>query len=382
MKMANKEGKASKGKMDTRPRYVPPGRLGDPKMELFQDPRANAKLIEAMAEFGIERNRAPPSLATLSPNSSVEELSSSMAEAESGFEQLYEALPNDLPHDQLELEVIEEEETIDGPGDSKIPLHIFRPKLRGGPLPGVVYLHSGHMTMLKTMNKVHRRWCISLAGQGMVAIAVDFRNAWSEAGMNPFPAGLDDCCAAVQWVHANKDRLDIRNMVVQGEGGGANLALAAALKGKREGWSYKLDGVYANSPEISGAYSWSQDRKLQELPSLIECHGYFVNVDFQAYVAHVYTPRTADSTNPLAWPYHAIRRDLEGLPPHVLSMNELDPLRDEGMAYYRKLSAAGVKCTAHVNLGHTHSANLIFRQALPEDHKAAIKSVAAFAKSV
>lgn len=364
------------------PRYKPPGRLGDSKMELFQDSRANTRLIETMAKYGIERNRAPPSLATLSPDSSVEELSRSMAEAEAGFEMLYETLPNDLPQDALELEVVEEPETIDGPENRKLKLHVFRPQLRGGPLPGMVYFHSGHMTMLKTMNKVHRRWCISLAAQGMVVVMVDFRNAWSEAGLNPFPAGLDDCCTAVQWIHSNKDYLNIRNMVVHGDGGGANLALATALKAKCEGWSYTMDGVYASSPYISGAYGWSEERKLLELPSLIECHGYFVNVDFQAYVARVYTPRPTDLTNPLAWPHHANVKDMKGLPPHVLAMDELDPLRDEGMAYYRKLSAAGVKCTAHVNLGHTHCASLVFRRALPEEHRATIKSIAAFAKSV
>ncbi len=39
----------------------------------------------------------------------------------------------------------------------------------------------------------------------------------------------------------------------------------------------------------------------------------------------------------MAWPLHASRDDLAGLPPHVISVNQLDPLRDEGLAYARKL---------------------------------------------
>lgn len=58
-----------------------------------------------------------------------------------------------------------------------------------------------------------------------------------------------------------------------------------------------------------------------------------------------------DIRNPLAWPYHASIEDCVGLPPHVLAMDELDPLRDEGMAYHRKLLAAGVEVNAQVNLG-------------------------------
>ena len=34
----------------------------------------------------------------------------------------------------------------------------------------------------------------------------------------------------------------------------------------------------------------------------------------------------AFSKNPLAWPYFAKAADLEGLPPHVILVNELDPL--------------------------------------------------------
>ncbi len=42
---------------------------------------------------------------------------------------------------------------------------------------------------------------------------------------------------------------------------------------------------------------------------------------------------TADMTNPLAWPMHAERGDLEGLRPHVISVNQFDPLRDEGLPF-------------------------------------------------
>ena len=48
-------------------------------------------------------------------------------------------------------------------------------------------------------------------------------------------------------------------------------------------------------------------------------------------MADVYTDESgADDQNPLAWPLCATAEDLSGLPPHVISVNELDPLRDEG----------------------------------------------------
>ena len=119
--------------------YKAPGRLGDPKMELRQDPRVNRTLVKTLTKYGLDRNLPPPSLQTLGANPSSEELGHSMEEAEAGFEKLHAALPNELPQDPLELPVKEEEETIVAPGKHRMKLHIFRPQMRGGPLPCVVY---------------------------------------------------------------------------------------------------------------------------------------------------------------------------------------------------------------------------------------------------
>jgi acetyl esterase/lipase len=73
--------------------------------------------------------------------------------------------------------------------------------------------------------------------------------------------------------------------------------------------------------------------------------------------------------------------DLKGLPPFVLVMDELDPLRDEGVAFGRKLTQAGVSVTSAVNLGVIHATSLIFRKALPELHFGTINNIVAFAQS-
>jgi acetyl esterase/lipase len=48
-----------------------------------------------------------------------------------------------------------------------------------------------------------------------------------------------------------------------------------------------------------------------------------------------------EARDPLAWPLFATDDDLRGLPRTVISVNECDPLCDEGVAMYRKLLAAG-----------------------------------------
>ena len=100
-----------------------------------------------------------------------------------------------------------------------------------------------------------------------------------------------------------------------------------------------------------------------------------------AVLAKLYDPDGRNSQNPLAWPYHSTRKHLLGLPPHVVWTNELDPLRDEGIAFYRKLMAAGVCVSAQTALGTCHAAETIFPDVIPEITLSLAVSIASFARS-
>lgn len=353
------------------------GRLQDPARDARTDPRMNPRLLAALAVYGLDAAAAPPPLGRSDPAESLAEF---VGQSHAGFEGLYEAMPNDLPGDVDT--VTHTVETLPGVAGEDITLRVYRPADTDGPLPCTVYVHGGGMTILSAFNKVHRRWSEDLAATGMVVIGVDFRNAYTAAGMNPFPAGLDDCSSALAWIHAHREQLGITKVVLQGESGGANLALATMLKAKRDGRADTVDGVYAMVPYISGGYCWDEARKLRELPSLVENDGYFLNCQAMDLLVATYDPTGDNAENPLCWPYFATEADLVGLPPHVVSVNELDPLRDEGMAYYRKLMHAGVPVVGRVNLGLTHAAEMIFRQALPEVYTATVHDIKRFADSL
>jgi acetyl esterase/lipase len=160
--------------------------------------------------------------------------------------------------------------------------------------------------------------------------------------------------------------------------GGGNLSLAVCLKAKKDGKLEQIDGIYALCPYISNA--WSQ--KIKELPSLYENDDYFINCSMLDTLASAYDPERKNDNNPLCWPYCAKDEDLQGLPPHVISVNQLDPLRDEGLKYYQMLMAAGVSVHSRTVNGTSHAGDFIFRKALPEVYATTICGIKGFADSL
>jgi len=62
--------------------------------------------------------------------------------------------------------------------------------------------------------------------------------------------------------------------------------------------------------------------------------------------------------DPLAWPSFATEEDVVGFPPTVISVSECDPMRDEGIAFYRLLLRAGVTARGRQVLGTPHSTEI------------------------
>jgi acetyl esterase len=349
-----------------------PGRLGDPGRTLRTDPRTDPRTAEALAPFGLDGFPAP---APLRPDSPRADQLAYVAEAEVGYEALFAALMDGLPAvPGLEHHT----ETITGPDGDELRLYVSRPVGATGSLPGVLHLHGGGMVALQAAGPAYVRIRDELAATGMVVIGVEFRNGAGALGSHPFPAGLDDCAAALAWVHEHRADLGISTLTVAGESGGGNLTLATAIRAKRDGTLGAIDGVYAMVPYISGIYGRSAEERAAELPSLVENDGYFIACDGMAVMVAVYDPGGTHATDPLCWPYHAAPADLTGLPPHVISVNEVDPLRDEGLAYHRALVAAEVEAGVRTVPGACHGADLMFRRAAPDLYQGTIADVHRF----
>jgi acetyl esterase/lipase len=268
------------------------------------------------------------------------------------------------------------ESFVSQPDGNRVQALVTRPQ-GAAILPCVVYLHGGGMTSLSAFDGQYRAWARLVAAHGVVVVAIDFRNAIdpsSAAEVAPYPAGLNDCVSGVRWVAANAAALgvDAARIVVAGESGGGNLTLAAGMKLKRDGEAGLLAGLYAMCPYIAGA--WPQD----EYPSSFENFGLFADLHNNR-AAMAYGIEAFEARDPLAWPGFASPDDLAGLPPTVISVNECDPLRDEGIGFYRRLLAAGVAARGRVVLGTLHGTE-IYALACPEISRDAAAHLASFAK--
>jgi acetyl esterase len=351
---------------------VLPGRLGNSGMSLRNDPRADPRMIAAMEPFGLADRPEP---APVDAESALDDLLEYVAGAEEGFEALFAAVSAEVAVPEGVEHSVEVIEGLDG---NDITLYLHRPAGTSGARPGVLHLHGGGMVLLEAAGPAYVLWRDELAAAGLVVVGVEFRNGGGKHGPHAFPAGLDDCAAALRWVVENRERLGISTLIVSGESGGGNLTLATTLRAKRDGLIDQIDGVYALCPYISGAWA----APLAELTSLFENDGYFLDVAMMGALARVYDPSREHATDPLAWPLHAGPEDLAGLPPHVISVNQLDPLRDEGLAYARKLLDAGVPVVSRTVNGTCHAGDMIFAGAMPDVFQATIRDIKGFADSL
>lgn len=260
------------------------------------------------------------------------------------------------------------------PDGNSITLRVLRPDT-DAVLPCIYYIHGGGMASLSCFDGNYSGWGKLLAAKGVVVVMVDFRNAVSPSSLpdvEPFPAGLNDCVSGLRWVVANASSLgvDARRIVVAGESGGGNLTLATGMKLLKDGDIGIISGLYAFCPYIAGQWP------TPECPSSTENNGIFLNLH-NNNGRMGYGIDAFDRRDPLAWPSFATEDDVRGLPRTVISVNECDPLRDEGINFYRLLLRAGVPARARTALGTTHGIELM-PIACPEITEAAQVDLVAF----
>lgn len=228
----------------------------------------------------------------------------------------------------------------------RVLCRVHRP-LTGAALPAMIYLHGGGwvLSSIDTHDRLARQYA---AAGGVAAILVDYALA-PEAR---FPTALLECAEVVRHVarHGAEWGVDGSRIVLAGDSAGGNLALATALLLREEGAA--VCGILAAYP--------ATDLRLLETPAysgpvysgpVYSGDEYGLGFDDMRAYRDLYLRHAIDRLHPLASPLLA---DCAGLPPTLIQLAELDPLRAEGEAMAARLHAAAVAATLHVTPGVLH----------------------------
>jgi acetyl esterase len=212
-----------------------------------------------------------------------------------------------------------------------VPVRVYRPEAEGA-LPAIVHLHGGGWVLGDF--DTHDAVCRDLAaGSGCAVVAVDYRLAPEHR----FPAALEDSLAVVRAV--DELGLDPARVGVFGDsaGGGMAAVIARELRGAvcHQALVYPVCDARLG---VTDSYARYAD-------------GYFMTAaDMRWFLDHYASG--VDPTDPRLSPLAA--DDLTGAAPATIVVAECDPLRDEGVAYARKLARAGVEVELREYPGQLH----------------------------
>ena len=238
-------------------------------------------------------------------------------------------------------------EELSIPASEGHPLRVlvYRPTGRAAPVPAVLDIHGGgYVVGAPEMDDArNRHLCATL---GCAIVSVDYRLA-PEA---PHPGPVEDCYAALAWMHREGAALglDPARIAVMGASAGGGLAAALALLARDRG-EVPLAGQVLMVPMLddrtvvrnardphpyAGEFIWTQDKNHFGWSSLLGC----------------------EPGSPGVSPYAAAARaeDLAGLPPTLITTGALDLFAEENMEYARRLMRAGVATELHVYPGAFH----------------------------
>jgi acetyl esterase len=238
--------------------------------------------------------------------------------------------PEMLPDLRIENRTVGHGEVTD------IPVRIYwPPAAEQSNLPVVVFYHGGGFALgdLDTHDPVARAHAV---GAEAIVVSVDYRLAPE----HPFPAGVDDCWAALQWVgeHAAELGGDPSRIAVAGDSAGANLAAVMAHLAR--------DNADEGAPVLVFQLLWYPTITADlSLPSFTEnATAPILDRDVIDAFLSWYVPGI-DISDPKALPpglAPSNNRNFAGLAPAFIGSAEHDPLRDDAALYASLLKAAGV----------------------------------------
>lgn len=218
-----------------------------------------------------------------------------------------------------------------------IPVRIYTP-VGEGPFPVIMYYHGGGW-VLNDLNTCHVSCSILAEKAEAIVVSVEYRLAPEFK----FPTPLLDAYDA--FLAVKKGMLGLRandRISVAGDSAGANLATVVTQLARKEELS--IDSQILLYPVTDLSYESGSYNTYGE--------GFSLDKAVMKWFGDYYIRTKEDTKNPLIAPIHA---ELTGLPTAFVLVAENDVLRDEGLAYAKKLEQSGVRVKQSIAFGLVHS---------------------------
>jgi len=216
----------------------------------------------------------------------------------------------------------------------EVAVRIVRPLDSTQPLPVILYVHGGG-------------WILGNAGTHdrlvrELAVGVNAAIVFVEYDRSPearYPVAIEQAYATARWItqHGPSAGLDSSRIAIAGDSVGGNMTAALSILAKQRGdVTFVHQSLYypvTDAGQDTGSYREFAD-------------GPYLTAKAMAWFWDAYLPEKDKRDEITASPLRASVEELAGLPEAFLIVDENDVLRDEGEAYARKLTAAGVRTTS------------------------------------
>ena len=233
--------------------------------------------------------------------------------------------------------------TVDGPdGAPPVLVRTYTPDAPAPAAgrPALLDIHGGGF-VVGDIEMEHGFAAATARELGAVIAVVEYRLAPE----HPFPAGLEDCYAALTWLHDHASELgvDPARIAVGGQSAGGGLTAATALLARDRGGP-PLCFQFLGIPELDHRLETTSMRTFVDTPMWSKPNA---EISWRWYLGD-------DSKDVSQYASPALATDLAGLPPAYVTTMEFDPLRDEGILYALRLLEAGVSVELHSFPGTFH----------------------------
>lgn len=206
---------------------------------------------------------------------------------------------------------------VSGSSDS-IPIRIYWPATKGANTPLIYHVHGGAWVAgdLDTHDNICRRLCHDA---NAVVVAVDYRRPPE----HPYPATSDDVISVLNWIEANRKRLNPNGpLILLGDSAGGDFVASASLRNADAAKPVPIAAQILVNPVLdirpgSPAFKMYEQVIRWGMPDLVK------------------------TSDPYASPL--ISKNLKVMPPTCIVVSEQDELREDGLQMDQKLKAVGVK---------------------------------------